>query len=123
MYMEQQTGIYVENVYKSFGKEPVLSDVNLSIPPGKIFGVVGNNGSGKTEGLITFYYEDEAGNAFEEVATIRTTITSPFSEETNETKKDDKPAQWWIIMTMVGTMLTLFAAGIAIRIVRRKRKF
>ena len=41
-------GIIVENVYKSFGKEAVLEDVSLSIPPGEIAGVVGNNGSGKT---------------------------------------------------------------------------
>lgn len=41
-------GIIVEHVYKSFGKEKVLEDVNLTIEKGKIFGVVGNNGSGKT---------------------------------------------------------------------------
>ena len=41
-------GIIVEHVYKSFGKERVLEDVNLTIEKGKIFGVVGNNGSGKT---------------------------------------------------------------------------
>lgn len=44
----EHNGIIVENVYKSFGKETVLTDVNLSIPPGSIVGVVGNNGSGKT---------------------------------------------------------------------------
>lgn len=43
-----ENGILVEHVYKSFGKEDVLIDVNLAIPPGKIVGVVGNNGSGKT---------------------------------------------------------------------------
>lgn len=41
-------GIIVEHVYKSFGKEKVLEDVNLTIEKRKIFGVVGNNGSGKT---------------------------------------------------------------------------
>ena len=49
--MEQKNeniGIVVEHVYKSFGKEHVLRDVTFSIPPGKIYGVVGNNGSGKT---------------------------------------------------------------------------
>lgn len=46
--MEKETGIVVEHVSKSFGKEHVLKDVNLQIPAGKIYGVVGNNGSGKT---------------------------------------------------------------------------
>lgn len=46
--MEGNTGIQVDHVYKSFGKEKVLIDVNFSIPPGSIYGVVGNNGSGKT---------------------------------------------------------------------------
>ncbi len=46
--MEEDTGIVVNHVYKSFGKEQVLIDVNFSIPPGSIYGVVGNNGSGKT---------------------------------------------------------------------------
>lgn len=41
-------GIVVEHVYKAFGKEQVLNDVNLRIEPGHIYGVVGNNGSGKT---------------------------------------------------------------------------
>lgn len=41
-------GIVVEHVSKSFGKETVLKDVNLVIPPGRICGVAGNNGSGKT---------------------------------------------------------------------------
>lgn len=46
--MEGKNGIIVEHVSKAFGREKVLTDVNLVIPPGKIYGVVGNNGSGKT---------------------------------------------------------------------------
>lgn len=41
-------GIKVIEVYKSFGKEQVLNGVSFTIPEGNIFGVVGNNGSGKT---------------------------------------------------------------------------
>lgn len=44
----EMVGIEVSHVYKSFGKERVLRDVCLSVPPGTIYGVVGNNGSGKT---------------------------------------------------------------------------
>lgn len=46
--MKENQGIQVTNVYKSFGKEQVLKNVSFSIPPGSIYGVVGNNGSGKT---------------------------------------------------------------------------
>lgn len=46
--MEESQGIVVDHVYKSFGKERVLNDINFTIPPGTIYGVVGNNGSGKT---------------------------------------------------------------------------
>jgi ABC-type multidrug transport system, ATPase component len=46
--MKEQKGIQVIHVYKAFGKETVLEDVSFSIPPGSIYGVVGNNGSGKT---------------------------------------------------------------------------
>lgn len=43
-----ESGIYASHVYKSFGQEKVLSDVSISVPPGKIIGIVGNNGCGKT---------------------------------------------------------------------------
>ncbi|MFQ9515626.1 MAG: ABC transporter ATP-binding protein [Eubacterium sp.] len=46
--MKNKKGVVVEHVYKSFGKEHVLKDVNFKILPGHIFGIVGNNGSGKT---------------------------------------------------------------------------
>lgn len=46
--MEARAGIAVEHVEKAFGKEKVLVDVNLHIYPGQIYGIVGNNGSGKT---------------------------------------------------------------------------
>ena len=46
--MEERSGIEVRHVWKSFGKEQVLKDISFSIPPGSIYGVVGNNGSGKT---------------------------------------------------------------------------
>lgn len=46
--MEVKSGIEVKNVWKAFGKQQVLKDVSFSIPSGSIYGVVGNNGSGKT---------------------------------------------------------------------------
>ena len=46
--MENSAGIEVKEVCKSFGTEQVLNNISFSIPPGSIYGVVGNNGSGKT---------------------------------------------------------------------------
>ena len=46
--MENSTGIEVKEVCKSFGTEQVLKNISFFIPPGSIYGVVGNNGSGKT---------------------------------------------------------------------------
>lgn len=46
--MASKTGVIVQHVSKSFGREQVLNDVNLKIPAGVIYGVAGNNGSGKT---------------------------------------------------------------------------
>lgn len=46
--MGEGSGIEVRNVWKAFGREQVLKGVSFSIPPGSIYGVVGNNGSGKT---------------------------------------------------------------------------
>lgn len=37
-----------KDVYKSYGKKEVLKGVNLSIPKGKIIGLLGPNGSGKS---------------------------------------------------------------------------
>lgn len=40
--------ISVQNVYKKFGEDTVLSDVCRDFEESKIHGIVGNNGSGKT---------------------------------------------------------------------------
>lgn len=45
--MEKQR-IEVDHVFKSFKKKEVLKDVTLTCEGGKIYGIVGHNGSGKT---------------------------------------------------------------------------
>jgi ABC-type multidrug transport system, ATPase component len=40
--------IHVEHISKNFGQEQILNDVNHDFEEGKIHGIVGNNGSGKT---------------------------------------------------------------------------
>ncbi|WP_423364157.1 ABC transporter ATP-binding protein [Mycoplasma sp. P36-A1] len=40
--------VKIENVSKSYGSHIVLSDLNLTLEKGKIIGLLGSNGSGKT---------------------------------------------------------------------------
>lgn len=74
---------------------------------------------GTTEGTVTFYYEDEAGNEYEETAGFTTTITSPFSDTEEE---EDETGQWWIIMAVIGVILCAFLAVTAVRVIRRRKQ-
>ncbi len=40
--------VEIKNVSKSYGKKQVLKNVSFSIPSGKIIGLIGKNGMGKT---------------------------------------------------------------------------
>lgn len=55
--------ISIENLTKRFGGVPALENVNLSIEKGKIYGIIGRNGSGKTVlfKLITGYLKPTGG--------------------------------------------------------------
>lgn len=56
--------IVVDHVSKSFGDEQVLKDVSRSFARGKIHGIVGNNGSGKTvlmKCIVGFLHPDSGG--------------------------------------------------------------
>lgn len=74
---------------------------------------------GTTEGTVTFYYEDEAGNEYEETAGFTTTITSPFSDTEEE---EDETGQWWIIMAVIGVILCAFLVVMAVRVIRRRKQ-
>lgn len=46
--MGKECVLQTEKLKKSFGKQTVLSDVNLNLEKGKIYGLIGKNGAGKT---------------------------------------------------------------------------
>ena len=40
--------VEIEHVTKKFGSDVVLKDINISMEEGRVYGICGNNGSGKT---------------------------------------------------------------------------
>jgi ABC-2 type transport system ATP-binding protein len=55
--------IEIKNLNKSFSEKLVLNDINLVIPTGKVFGLVGINGAGKSTllRLISGVYKQDEG--------------------------------------------------------------
>lgn len=59
-------GITIQNVSLSFAEETVLDDITLSLEKGKIYGLVGRNGSGKTVLMkcICGFFRPDKGEIF-----------------------------------------------------------
>jgi ABC-2 type transport system ATP-binding protein len=57
------TIIYTRNLSKQFRNEYAVRDLNLDVPPGKIYGFIGPSGSGKTTTirLLTGFYAPSEG--------------------------------------------------------------
>ena len=52
--------IQLQHLRKSFGKHPVLRDVNLTVSRGEIVGLIGPSGSGKTTVIKTMLGMEQA---------------------------------------------------------------
>lgn len=79
----------------------------------------GENLYGDTTGTVTFYYEDESGTEYTDMAEFTTTIQSPFSEKTDE--PEDVTGQWWILMAAVAGILCAIAVFTGVRRLKRGR--
>lgn len=53
----------IKNIYKSFGEQKVLQGLDMSIEQGKIYTIIGGNGTGKTTlfNLITGFIQPDGG--------------------------------------------------------------
>ena len=76
---------------------------------------------GTTEGKVTFCYEDENGTECEETSAFTTTIRSPFSDQTEAA--EDEPGQWWIIMAVIGSTLSVLIVFAVVRRIRRRKQW
>lgn len=65
-FLPERKSIILQNIYFTYpgaGNEPVLQDINLQIPEGKVTAIVGMSGSGKTTllKLLLRFYEADKG--------------------------------------------------------------
>ena len=68
-YLPQDHAIQIKNLsftYPGAGNEPVLKEINLTIPAGKVTAIVGMSGSGKTTliKLLLRFYENYKGDIY-----------------------------------------------------------
>lgn len=77
-------------------------------------GLSGNSLYGKTQGTVTFYYEDEAGREMHEEKVFETSIMSPLNEKKEEEIPDDT-SQWWVIMAVIAGILFGTIGVLAVR--------
>lgn len=84
----------IENLYGSYGKTPVLKDIDLEVEDGKVTALIGLNGSGKTttinhvinlmektEGFITLDGLDSINNYYEYQAKVTYIPETPIIYE------------------------------------------
>lgn len=81
-YLPEEHSIHIKNLsftYPGAGNEPVLRNINLSIPQGKVTAIVGMSGSGKTTliKLLLRFYENYKGDIHLGNANIKT-ISSKY---------------------------------------------
>ncbi|WP_368385285.1 ABC transporter ATP-binding protein [Streptococcus parasanguinis] len=76
--MNQYPLVYLDHVTKNYGHEVALMDVSLNIQPGRIIGLLGPNGSGKTTiiKLINGLLQPSLGNIY-----IHGQLSSPASKK------------------------------------------
>ena len=76
--MNQYPLVYLDHVTKNYGHEVALMDVSLNIQPGRIIGLLGPNGSGKTTiiTLINGLLQPSLGNIY-----IHGQLPSPASKK------------------------------------------
>jgi ATP-binding cassette subfamily B protein len=68
-YLQEDHNIHIKNLsftYPGAGNEPVLKNINLKIPKGKVTAIVGMSGSGKTTliKLLLRFYESYKGDIY-----------------------------------------------------------
>ncbi|MFH1065183.1 MAG: ABC transporter ATP-binding protein [Nanoarchaeota archaeon] len=64
--MEEEAIFRAEKLCKSFGKKKVLNNIDLSIPKGSYYGIIGLSGSGKTTllNILIGFWKQTSGKVF-----------------------------------------------------------
>jgi ABC-2 type transport system ATP-binding protein len=99
-----ETPIQVQNVSRSFGGSPVISNLTVAVKTGSIYGFLGRNGAGKTTLLRML-----AGLIKPDAGTVRVLGTDPFAAGAKERQQLGYMSEKTLIaqFAKVRTMLNL----------------
>ena len=79
---ENQVLLECRGIYKSFGKNKVLQDINLRVRKGEVHALLGQNGAGKSTlvKIITGVYSMNAGEIFMDGEPVRIKFSQGFGK-------------------------------------------
>ena len=79
--------LIISNIYKSFGANEVLKGLTIEINKGNVYGIVGNNGCGKTTlfKILTEIIKQDSGDIF-----MRSGVKTGYLEQMPQTKEGIK---------------------------------
>ena len=83
--------IKVKNIFKSYFEKPVLEDINLDLPKGKIISFIGSNGTGKSTllSIITRTLSRDSGKVFVDKKEIKDWDTTDLSKRLSILKQSN----------------------------------
>lgn len=76
---------------------------------------------GMTTGTVTYSYEDEAGNEYEQTEEFSIMIQSPFSDTKTE-EEEEEPGHWWVIVGVIAGILVLIGVFCLVQWFLRRRE-
>lgn len=91
---------------------------NIRVQVGSLKGGTYGTASGK----VTYYYQDESGNEYEEKRDIDFTVKTPFTEEKPEEEEKDEPYQWWSVMSFISAIILCIVVNFIFKKISNREK-
>ena len=91
--------IEISNLYKNYGKRPILKNLNFTVNKGEILGFLGPNGAGKTTtmSILTGYLSYTEGSVKIDGMEVVDSFLSSGTDENDRPLKEVKIAKMTVV--------------------------